>query len=319
MSTETLCQRCQGLGLDTLFYGSYKPEKTEFRFGRLTELWAAETCHLCLLVKKILTAHYGKEYIVQKLEQGYDQHLSLYQNPLDLSFNRYAVSSFGLKVAFFVEIGCYAPKAIRGNQTAAFRRENRKRNDDRNKDWVMPCMFATKHPMDHPENCGTTGSIGQPGRLVDPEQVEWSLVRKWDSSCTHHGASVSLSKNKASSPGTDLRSQLRVIDVENACIVPLPPDASYIALSYQWGTDQKLKLKKENKARLEEPGYFDTSARRPSQTIVDAMTTTRELGYRYVWIDALCIVVCRDLESPLYRHAYSNAARRWCRRCLECQ
>lgn len=310
MSAETLCQRCQKLGLNILFYGTYDPEKSDLRFGRLRQLWTANTCQFCLLVKEMLIAHYGKEYITQKLEQGYDQLLSLYQDPLDLSFERYAVPASKDKIPFFLAIGCYAPKALLKNPAASFRRESRTRNDDRTKDWVMPCMFVTKHQVDYSDGSWKSAIIEQPGRLVDPMEVEWGLLRQWESSCTHYGTSNSLHDNIISSCGTNLHSQLRVIDVEKACVVPFPSGAAYVALSYQWGTDQKLKLKKGNRAQLEEPGYFASPAGKPSQTIADAMTTTRRLGYRYIWIDALCIVVSIDQKPSLSRYTHFGAARR---------
>ncbi|KAF2488424.1 HET-domain-containing protein, partial [Lophium mytilinum] len=82
----------------------------------------------------------------------------------------------------------------------------------------------------------------------------------------------------------------RVIDVEDACIVPCPPDAPYIALSYQWGADQKIKLKKESLKIMTTPGFFNTAEGEPAQTIRDTMTMVQQLGYRYAWVDALCIV-----------------------------
>ncbi|OCK91309.1 HET-domain-containing protein, partial [Cenococcum geophilum 1.58] len=90
----------------------------------------------------------------------------------------------------------------------------------------------------------------------------------------------------------------RVIDVECACIVPCPPDAPYIALSYQWGTDQKVKLRKEYISIMTTPGFFNTAEGQPAQTIRDAMTMVQQLGYRFAWVDALCIVQ-DDIENVI--------------------
>ncbi|KAF2812161.1 HET-domain-containing protein, partial [Mytilinidion resinicola] len=89
-----------------------------------------------------------------------------------------------------------------------------------------------------------------------------------------------------------------VVDVESACVVPCPPDAPYIALSYQWGTDQKIKLKKESISIMTTPGFFNTADGQPAQTIRDAMTVVQQLGYRFAWIDALCIVQ-DDVENVI--------------------
>ncbi|RDX49067.1 HET-domain-containing protein, partial [Lentinus brumalis] len=61
---------------------------------------------------------------------------------------------------------------------------------------------------------------------------------------------------------------------------------SYAALSYAWGGDQRYKTTTSNiSAYLNEIN----SAHLPP-TILDALTVTRALGLRYLWIDAFCIV-----------------------------
>ncbi|KAI7787584.1 HET-domain-containing protein [Diaporthe eres] len=87
-----------------------------------------------------------------------------------------------------------------------------------------------------------------------------------------------------------MQPQIRVIDVDAACIVPLPPAAAYAALSYQWGMDQRLKLKVENKKLLYTPGYLSSPQGQPSRTIVDAMSATSRPHYCYLWVDALCVI-----------------------------
>jgi hypothetical protein len=59
----------------------------------------------------------------------------------------------------------------------------------------------------------------------------------------------------------------------------------YIALSYCWGK-QYYVLTAENKKDL----MIRLDENRLPQTILDAIYTTRQLGYQFLWIDALCIV-----------------------------
>jgi Heterokaryon incompatibility protein (HET) len=60
----------------------------------------------------------------------------------------------------------------------------------------------------------------------------------------------------------------------------------YTALSYCWGGDQKVKLQKSNlSAWRSDIPFCDLP-----QTIQDAVTVTTELGIRFLWIDALCII-----------------------------
>jgi hypothetical protein len=65
-------------------------------------------------------------------------------------------------------------------------------------------------------------------------------------------------------------------------------DVRYIALSYVWGFDQKLKLKSTNISHLVQDGSLDSV--RPAQTITDTLVLAEKLSIPYVWVDALCIV-----------------------------
>lgn len=60
----------------------------------------------------------------------------------------------------------------------------------------------------------------------------------------------------------------------------------YAALSYCWGPGTQVKTLQGN---LEEHKRSIGVARLP-QTIQDAIRATRELGIRYLWVDALCII-----------------------------
>ncbi|KAL1592030.1 hypothetical protein SLS60_011622 [Paraconiothyrium brasiliense] len=299
MSTKALCHRCQKLPLDTLLYGPYGGKLAQTFFLMLQEVWTMRTCQFCLLVKELLTNHYTKQYIDAKLVQGYDQELWLYRDPLDLSFDKYALHEPAeQEMSFCLQIDCYTPNAFRGNPAAFFRREDRRRDDDKTRDWVMPSIFAVKHQFDYAGGDMEGVSIQQPGRLVDTHKVDWAFVKLWDAACSHHGGgSPTHGDQESYSSDPDYRSRMRVIDVERACIIQCPPNAPYVALSYQWGSDQNLKLKKDNIALLETSGFFDTPEGQPARTIADAMTTVRRLGYKYAWVDALCIVV---YFSPSY-------------------
>lgn len=61
---------------------------------------------------------------------------------------------------------------------------------------------------------------------------------------------------------------------------------SYLALSYCWGSENNVTL---NQANLDE---FQQQIPLPSlpPTIQDAIATTKDLGYEYLWVDSLCII-----------------------------
>lgn len=86
----------------------------------------------------------------------------------------------------------------------------------------------------------------------------------------------------------------RLIDVgkEGSDILPrlhetrINESAQYVALSYCWGGKHGSITTKETL----ESHIQELPLEKLSKTIVDAITITRGLGIRYLWVDALCIV-----------------------------
>ncbi|EHK50536.1 hypothetical protein TRIATDRAFT_210872, partial [Trichoderma atroviride IMI 206040] len=70
--------------------------------------------------------------------------------------------------------------------------------------------------------------------------------------------------------------------VETAC--PL----SYAALSYVWGPAAVFKTIRDNIDMLMQPGGLPVSSF--PKSIRDAMVLAKELGFRYIWVDSLCII-----------------------------
>ncbi|KAJ9603106.1 hypothetical protein H2200_012401 [Cladophialophora chaetospira] len=65
----------------------------------------------------------------------------------------------------------------------------------------------------------------------------------------------------------------------------LPPETPYATLSHCWGTSRMEVLRHSNEAEFRQYIPWDKLTR----TFQDALTYTRELGLRYLWIDAFCI------------------------------
>jgi len=84
--------------------------------------------------------------------------------------------------------------------------------------------------------------------------------------------------------------------------------SSYMTLSHCWGRCDTLKLTKDNIERLKGGVPFADLPK----TFSDAMITTKTLGFRFLWIDSLCIIQdSREdwvRESLLMAEVYANSA-----------
>lgn len=136
------------------------------------------------------------------------------------------------------------------------------------------------------------------------------LIKSWLDTCVFHhpGCSSPIIPNMPT----------RVIDVgirggQQDPILFTPPTGfrdSYIALSYCWGNpSSRFVLTKE---RAQSPKLRFPFSTLP-QTLQDAVRITQRLGFRFLWIDALCVIQEGDegedflRESAKMRHVYGNA------------
>ncbi|OHE92073.1 heterokaryon incompatibility protein [Colletotrichum orchidophilum] len=115
--------------------------------------------------------------------------------------------------------------------------------------------------------------------------------------------------------GRDSALPTRVIDVGTVqspmlklFINDVEEEGKYVALSYCWGGEQDGKLVKTTlKQMTEEIRMVDLE-----QTVKDAVVATRRLGFRYLWVDAFCIIqdCVQDKKKEIGDMAliYKNAA-----------
>jgi hypothetical protein len=85
-------------------------------------------------------------------------------------------------------------------------------------------------------------------------------------------------------------------------------EGEWVALSHCWGTKSRFVTESSNiGARMCEIPLQDMPP-----TFQDAVTTIRQLGYRYLWIDSLCIIQDDNqdwvAESTRMRGYYQHAA-----------
>ena len=125
------------------------------------------------------------------------------------------------------------------------------------------------------------------GLHVHRDTADMERLRTWVRICEehHHGEVASPIASMPSTP-----SGLRAIDVQESRIVTITTPCRYACLSYVWGNETATQLTTTTMSVLESVGGLRDASISLSQTIQDAMKVTKDIGLRYLWIDALCIL-----------------------------
>jgi hypothetical protein len=92
--------------------------------------------------------------------------------------------------------------------------------------------------------------------------------------------------------------KLLLVDVKQGCLVTADVSETYLALSYVWGFTKSLQTLENNLDDLHVKGALFSEIGL-ARVIRDAMSVVDALGYRYLWVDALCIVQ-DDASKPFY-------------------
>ncbi|KAH9921363.1 heterokaryon incompatibility protein-domain-containing protein [Amylocystis lapponica] len=139
--------------------------------------------------------------------------------------------------------------------------------------------------------------------------VDMRLVKRWLGLCEEaHGDACSFVWWRGDDEG--LPGCVRMVDVTCMTVVHAAPACRYVALSYLWGKmGREYWTTRANVERHAAPGGLDETAL--PGTIRDAVLFVRQLGERYVWIDALCIVqddpADKATQIPVVDLVYGNA------------
>jgi hypothetical protein len=123
------------------------------------------------------------------------------------------------------------------------------------------------------------------GCIVEPV-INTTQVVGWLDECRrNHGAGC---KPSTYEPGEGVA--IRVIDIQDQSLVELSTGCNYAALSYVWGGPQQIRLLTGNIKTFQQPGGLKQIWRQLPKTISDALEFTKLVGYRFLWVDSLCIV-----------------------------
>ncbi|CAD6578934.1 MAG: hypothetical protein ASARMPRED_008897 [Alectoria sarmentosa] len=174
------------------------------------------------------------------------------------------------------------------------------------RDWHIEIDLFVDDPDD---SAGIITARPLQSRLNSAEA--YSQISQWLDQC----------KNHMDCSGVSLYADLpsRLVEVAPANLPCLPRlqstmglKGSYLALSYCWGSNQPYVLTTKNLEVL----MRELEIRLLPRTISDAIEVTKTLGFKYLWVDALCIIqdsteaaARQDMEQELATmdQVYKNA------------
>jgi hypothetical protein len=145
------------------------------------------------------------------------------------------------------------------------------------------------------------------------EDTTIEQVRKWLNEClTTHSESQPHGEAQSTLPRFTLPTRVIDVGTESDPVARLsqpssPRHEDYIALSYCWGSQPFLTTISSNvKTHFE--GFKESKL---PQTFIDAIKVARKLHFRYLWIDALCIIQDsiedKAIEIGAMESIYSNS------------
>jgi heterokaryon incompatibility protein (HET) len=138
---------------------------------------------------------------------------------------------------------------------------------------------------------------------IRPERADLRLIRAWKDHCLgSHSSSCSPSS------GETRKLLIRLIDVNQRCIIDSSGTEKWVALSYVWGGANKMSLHSGNIEEYRKPDSLTVTL---PATIKDALAVTQGLGEKYLWVDSLCIIqdCAQDkiIHIPKMRDIYSHS------------
>ncbi|KAK3345596.1 LOW QUALITY PROTEIN: heterokaryon incompatibility protein-domain-containing protein [Neurospora tetraspora] len=142
------------------------------------------------------------------------------------------------------------------------------------------------------------GREGEPfqGRRLDEGQIDIDRVMTWLKFCREWHGTAQQSLSESTTVPT-FGPFIRLIDLEENCLVERNDIVPYVALSYVWGRVEVFKTREENIDELRIPGGILEKEFLFPRSLRDAMTLARRLGYRYIWIDSICIIQNDDTDT----------------------
>jgi hypothetical protein len=149
-----------------------------------------------------------------------------------------------------------------------------------------------------------------------PDRCDPALIRSWLRDCPPSSPPLNVLLEE-DHPFSHIKRfvdtmESRLVEVRSSGNFRVPSGAPFAALSYVWGKgERQVTLTKSVKERFHEKNGIASAGL--SKTITDAIRLCQDIGIRYLWVDALCIVQDDDEPAKIKQinnlhHIYLNAA-----------
>ncbi|KAK3374788.1 hypothetical protein B0H63DRAFT_502898 [Podospora didyma] len=156
-------------------------------------------------------------------------------------------------------------------------------------------------------------------------QLDFRRLRGWMATCKRTHVECILKGAGAFEEVLPVLDVLRLIDVENMCLVETRDVVPYIALSYVWGSvTSGFWLTTRNKTSMMRQGILSSPEYSPGlpPTICDAIILVKELRRKFLWVDSLCLIqndeedlqngiditIVREVQEDLWMGVYASVA-----------
>ena len=284
---DGLCNTCRHISFDTLLHKIPYYEES-IPLGTLQAITRKNECSFCRLVSHT-SSHTLRSTIESLVSQGSNIYCELVP---DIAWNTYATRIRNLCLKLTISLPSEDAETRYG--------------------WIQQILSDGERPPEQSRN----------NSRVVKDQIDLQLVHCWLETCIEHHNSTYLQPNLFNGSftpdtPTDIHdksalicqpcqpnpvdmavSDLTLIDVRSECLVNMPLNTAYVALSYVWGGPQPFQNVTSRRKHLYSPHSISVDDEAIPRTICDAIRLVANLGERYIWVDSLCI--CQDdVESKM--------------------
>jgi Heterokaryon incompatibility protein (HET) len=264
-SRSYLCETCRHIDILALFKqeeSTKMPTPREYiALGTLEKLFAGKSCGLCGLIARIIGAdtgvHLSKNLSDDARKEQQREKLLVILN----EHESYYLCPIRFETTF--------------NEPKLYVYSGKEMNDAANYSTIQrPRGSMAIRPISRMEpNLGRL--------LLKPDQIDFGWIRERMKLCDERDVGKLDYQHSFN---------VRAIDVWRMCIVDVNHGERYVTLSYVWGKAEQFLLTKNTEALYRGEEALQQAWEYIPKTIQDSIKLVREIGERFLWVDAICIV-----------------------------